>query len=264
MNNKMNLIDINGVHSSTERTKNGPKNILQFINSQYSNSLKNPFSNLMLRKLMIHDKIKNLNQMKKNLIKRKKENKIKVFKQNNLYINFSDFYEKNKHNRNESNNENNIFNHNNNYTKIGNSFDENYAFKNFRSKDLFSIRKFYGNRKIKPLKLVPQNRTINNLKIKSYSKENSDKEIVHINNKEVTINKMNIKIDHHLPKLIHLNDKIIHNTRQLLSKIDGNKIRLQFNGRNNNIVFRNTNNTNNTNTNNYFNVNSYKTSQVSV
>ena len=63
------------------------KNIIKLINSQYTNSLKNPFSNLMLRKTIIRHKIKTLNQVKKNSKQRAGNKKIS-FKQKNLYINF--------------------------------------------------------------------------------------------------------------------------------------------------------------------------------
>jgi len=260
MHHKMKLINPN--NNSIDEIKNGPKNIV-LINSQYTNSFKNPFSNLMLRKIMIRNKIKSLNLMKKGLIKVKKENNEnngkKVFKQNNLYINFSDYFEQNKYNKNENNNQDNNINQKNIDIKIGNSFDENNVFKIFRTKDLSTIRKFYKNRNIRPLKLVPPNRTINNLKITSYSKENSEKEIVYINNKVVKINKMNITINN-VPKLIHLNEKIIQTAKYLLPKIEENKIHNKFNSRNKNILFRN-NNTNNSNITN--NINSDKTAQVS-
>ena len=261
MHHKMKLINAN--NNLIDEIKKEPKNIVQLINAKYKNSFKNPFSNLMLRKIMVHYKIKNLNLMKKGLIKLKQENnennKKKVFKQNNLYINFSDYFEQNKYNKNENNNEGNIINHNNIYTKIGNSFDENNAFKIFRTKDLSSIRKFYKNRNIRPLKLIPPNRTINNLKITSYSKENSEKEIAYINNKLVKINKMNITINN-VPKLIQLNEKIIQTTRQLLPKIEDNIIHNIFNSRNKNTLFRN-NNTNNSNITN--NINQDKTDKAS-
>ena len=51
----------------------------------------------------------------------------------------------NKNNKNENNNEGNNINQNNIDIKIGNSFDENNAFKIFRTKDLPTIRKFYKN-----------------------------------------------------------------------------------------------------------------------
>jgi len=109
---KSNIINLNEFQNSVEGKIIDTKNIIKLINNQYSNSLKNPFSNSMLRKTIIRHKIKNLNQVKKNLKQKKNEHKKISFKQNNLYINFSDYFEKNKPKPNENNNSNSNLNFN--------------------------------------------------------------------------------------------------------------------------------------------------------
>ena len=86
--------------------KISPNELTNSTELKNASSLKSPFSNLMLRKIMIHQKIKTLNQIKK----KQTDNKKKFFKQNNLYINFSDFQEQNLKNKNE-----NIYEHNNSF-----------------------------------------------------------------------------------------------------------------------------------------------------
>ena len=227
---KSNIINLNEFQNSIEGKTIGSKNIIKSINNQYSNSLKNPFSNLMLRKTIIRHKIKNLNQIKKNLKQKKKEHKKISFKQNNLYINFSDYFEQNKQKQNENNNINNNINFNN-------SFDENNFYKN---NYFFSQRKVFKSRNIKPLKLLPASKTIHNLKYKSYTKEYTDKKIVNINNQIVRINKMNITINN-LPKFIRLDDKSIQAVKKLLPKIEESKIYNRLNNKLNNLTCRNNN-----------------------
>jgi len=227
---KSNIINLNEFQNSIEGKTIESKNIIKSINNQYSNSLKNPFSNLMLRKTIIRHKIKNLNQIKKNLKQKKKEHKKISFKQNNLYINFSDYFEQNKQKQNENNNINNNINFNN-------SFDENNFYKN---NYFFSQRKVFKSRNIKPLKLLPASKTIHNLKYKSYTKEYTDKKIVNINNQIVRINKMNITINN-LPKFIRLDDKSIQAVKKLLPKIEESKIYNRLNNKINNLTCRNNN-----------------------
>jgi len=227
---KSNIINLNEFQNSIEGKTIGSKNIIKSINNQYSNSLKNPFSNLMLRKTIIRHKIKNLNQIKKNLKQKNKEHKKISFKQNNLYINFSDYFEQNKQKQNENNNINNNINFNN-------SFDENNFYKN---NYFFSQRKVFKSRNIKPLKLLPASKTIHNLKYKSYTKEYTDKKIVNINNQIVRINKMNITINN-LPKFIRLDDKSIRAVKKLLPKIEESKIYNRLNNKLNNLTCRNNN-----------------------
>ena len=227
---KSNIINLNEFQNSVEGKIIGTKNIIKSINNQYSNSLKNPFSNLMLRKTIIRHKIKNLNQIKKNLKQKNKEHKKISFKQNNLYINFSDYFEQNKQKQNENNNINNNINFNN-------SFDENNFYKN---NYFFSQRKVFKSRNIKPLKLLPASKTIHNLKYKSYTKEYTDKKIVNINNQIVRINKMNITINN-LPKFIRLDDKSIQAVKKMLPKIEESKIYNRLNNKLNNLTCRNNN-----------------------
>ena len=226
MNSKSKTINMNEYKNLLKGKEYETKNIIKLINNQYSNSLKNPFSNLMIRKTIIHNRIKVINRFK-NLKTQKKGNQTKVFKQNNLYINFLDLCEKNKRNKNRNDN-NNINNFNN--TKIGNSSDENFP-NNFSNNEFSSNKKLFKRRNIKPLKLLSTSKTINNLKAKCYSKEYSDKKIVFINNKMLQINRMNITIDN-LPKIIQLEDKTIQTVRRFLPKIEESKI---FNKLNNGI-----------------------------
>ena len=157
--------------NSNEGKKVNTNNITKLTNNQYSNSLKTPFYNLILRKLMIHQKIKSLNQMKK----RNKDDKKKSFKQNNLYLNFSDFHEPHLKNKNE-----NIYENNNTSKIIKNTRDKIISYENNYIKSLgseaFSSRgKIFKNRNIKPLKLfLPAGKTLNNTKIKSYSNRNKE------------------------------------------------------------------------------------------
>ena len=227
---KSNIINLNEFQNSVEGKIIETKNVIKSINNQYSNSLKNPFSNLMLRKTIIRHKIKNLNQIKKNLKQKNKEHKKISFKQNNLYINFSDYFEQNKQKQNENNNINNNINFNN-------SFDENNLYKN---NYFFSQRKVFKSRNIKPLKLLPPSKTIHNLKYKSYTKEYTDKKIVNINNQIVRINKMNITINN-LPKFIQLDDKSIQAFKKFLPKIEESKIYNRLNNKINNLTCRNNN-----------------------
>ena len=227
---KSNIINLNEFQNSVEGKIIETKNVIKSINNQYSNSLKNPFSNLMLRKTIIRHKIKNLNQIKKNLKQKNKEHKKISFKQNNLYINFSDYFEQNKQKQNENNNINNNINFNN-------SFDEKNFYKN---NYFFSQRKVFKSRNIKPLKLLPPSKTIHNLKYKSYTKEYTDKKIVNINNQIVIINKMNITINN-LPKFIRLDDKSIQAVKKLLPKIEESKIYNRLNNKLNNLTCRNNN-----------------------
>ena len=213
-----------------------------------ASSLKSPFSNLMLKKIMIHQKIKTLNQMKKN----QKDNKKKLFKQNNLYINFSDFQEQNLNNKNE-----NIYEHNNSckFNKNTNSkiiSDENNCIKSLGNDGFSSCGKIFRNRNIRPLKLLlPAGKTLNNIKIKSYTnrnKDNSNKKIVFLNNKMLKINKLNITINK-LPKLFNSDEKTIRSTKRFLPEIQENKNytnkrkqnNLYRNKINNNIIINNSN-----------------------
>ena len=205
-------------------------------------SLKSPFSNLMLRKIMIHQKIKTLNQIKK----KQTDNKKKFFKQNNLYINFSDFQEQNLKNKNE-----NIYEHNNSFkfqknTKSKIISDENNYVKSIGNEGFTSCGKIFKNRNIRPLKLLlPAGKTLNNLKIKSYTnknKDNSNKKIVFLNNKMLKINKMNITINK-LPRLFNSDEKTIRSTKRFLPEIQEKK---NFsNKRKQNILYRNKINNNN-------------------
>ena len=250
MNSKSKTINMNEYKNLLKGKEYETKNIIKLINNQYSNSLKNPFSNLMIRKTIIHNRIKVINRFK-NLKTQKKGNQTKVFKQNNLYINFLDLCEKNKRNKNRNDN-NNINNFNN--TKIGNSLDENFP-NNFSNNEFSSNKKLFKRRNIKPLKLLSTSKTINNLKAKCYSKEYSDKKIVFINNKMLQINRMNITIDN-LPKIIQLEDKTIQTVRRFLPKIEESKIYNKLNNGNKIIIYRNKRIRNN--------INSFKTDQIST
>ncbi len=227
---KSNIINLNEFQNSLEGKIIETKDINKLINSQYSNSLKNPFSNLMLRKTIIRHKIKNLNQIKKNLKQKKKEHKKISFKQNNLYINFSDYFEQNKQKPNENNNNINL--------KFNNSLDEDNFHKNIRNNYFSSQRKIFRSRNIKPLKLLPPSKTIHNLKYKSYTKEYTDKKIVYINNQIVKINKMNITINN-LPKFIRLDDKSIQAAKKFLPKIEERKNYNRLNNQIKNLIYRN-------------------------
>ena len=227
---KSNIINLNEFQNSLEGKIIETKDINKLINSQYSNSLKNPFSNLMLRKTIIRHKIKNLNQIKKNLKQKKKEHKKISFKQNNLYINFSDYFEQNKQKPNENNNNINL--------KFNNSLDEDNFHKNIRNNYFSSQRKIFRSRNIKPLILLPPSKTIHNLKYKSYTKEYTDKKIVYINNQIVKINKMNITINN-LPKFIRLDDKSIQAAKKFLPKIEERKNYNRLNNQIKNLIYRN-------------------------
>ena len=227
---KSNIINLNEFQNSLEGKIIETKDINKLINSQYSNSLKNPFSNSMLRKTIIRHKIKNLNQIKKNLKQKKKEHKKISFKQNNLYINFSDYFEQNKQKPNENNNNINL--------KFNNSLDEDNFHKNIRNNYFSSQRKIFRSRNIKPLKLLPPSKTIHNLKYKSYTKEYTDKKIVYINNQIVKINKMNITINN-LPKFIRLDDKSIQAAKKFLPKIEERKNYNRLNNQIKNLIYRN-------------------------
>ena len=233
---KSNIINLNEFQNSVEGKVIETKNIIKLINSQYSNSLKNPFSNSMLRKTIIRHKIKNLNQIKKNLKQKKKEHKKISFKQNNLYINFSDYFEQNKQKPNENNNNINL--------KFNNSLDEDNFHKNIRNNYFSSQRKIFRSRNIKPLKLLPPSKTIHNLKYKSYTKEYTDKKIVYINNQIVKINKMNITINN-LPKFIRLDDKTIQGAKNFLPKIEESKNYNRLNNQIKNVIYRNNKTTKN-------------------
>lgn len=228
---KSNIINLNEFQNSVEGKIIDTKNIIKLINNQYSNSLKNPFSNSMLRKTIIRHKIKNLNQVKKNLKQKKNEHKKISFKQNNLYINFSDYFEQNKPKPNENNNSNSNLNFNN-------SFDEDNFYKNIRNNYISSHKKVFRSRNIKPLKLLPPSKTIHNIKYKSYTKEYRDKKIVYINNQIVKINRMNITINN-LPKFIRLDDKTIRAAKNLLPKIEESKNFNRLNNKIKNLIYRN-------------------------
>ena len=242
--------------NSIEGKKVNTNNITKLTNNQYSNSLKTPFSNLILRKMMIHQKIKSLNQMKK----RNKDDKKKSFKQNNLYLNFSDFHEPHLKNKNE-----NIYETNNTSNIIKTTRDKIISYENNYIKSLgseaFSSRgKIFKNRNIRPLKLfLPAGKTLNNIKIKSYSnrnKENSNKKIVFLYNKMLKINKMNLTINN-LPNLFHIDEKTNRNTKNSFPEIKENKI--YANKRKQNIIFKH-----NIDTNIINNSNSIKTAQISI
>ena len=238
--------------------KISPNELKNSTELKNASSLKSPFSNLMLRKIMIHQKIKTLNQIKK----MKKDNKKKFFKQNNLYINFSDFQEQNLKNKNE-----NIYEHNNSFkfqknTKSKIISDENNYVKSIGNEGFTSCGKIFKNRNIRPLKLLlPAGKTLNNLKIKSYTnknKDNSNKKIVFLNNKMLKINKMNITINK-LPRLFNSDDKTIRSTKRFLPEIQEKK---NFsNKRKQNILYRNKINNNNIIINNS---NFIKTAQISI
>ena len=240
---KLNIINLNEFQNPVEGKVIETKNIIKLINSQYSNSLKNPFSNLMLRKTIIRHKIKNLNQIKKNLKQKKKEHKKISFKQNNLYINFSDYFEQNKQKPNENKSFSKI-NNNNSNLNFNNSLDEDNFYKNIRNNYFSSQRKVFRSRNNKPLKLLPPSKTIHNLKYKSYTKEYTDKKIVYINNQIVKINKMNITINN-LPKFIRLDDKTIQAAKNFLPKIEEIKNYNRLNNQIKNLIYRNTKTTKN-------------------
>ena len=238
--------------------KISPNELKNSAELKNASSLKSPFSNLMLRKIMIHQKIKTLNQIKK----KQKDNKKKFFKQNNLYINFSDFQEQNLKNKNE-----NIYEHNNSFkfqknTKSKIISDENNYVKSIGNEGFTSCGKIFKNKNIRPLKLLlPAGKTLNNLKIKSYTnknKDNSNKKIVFLNNKMLKINKMNITINK-LPRLFNSDEKTIRSTKRFLPEIQEKK---NFsNKRKQNILYRNKINNNNIIINNS---NFIKTAQISI
>ena len=242
--------------NSIEGKKVNTNNKTKLTNNQYSNSLKTPFSNLILRKLMIHQKIKSLNQMKK----RNKDDKKKSFKQNNLYLNFSDFHESHLKNKNE-----NIYETNNTSKIIKTTREkiiscENNYIKSLGSEAFSFCGKIFKNRNIRPLKIfLPAGKTLNNIKIKSYSnknEENSNKKIVFLNNKMLKINKMNLTINN-LPNLYHIEEKTNRTTKNTLPEIQENKI--YSNKRKQNIIFKH-----NIDNNIINNSNSIKTAQISI
>ena len=241
---KLNSININEFQNSIKGKNTDIKNIVKLINNQYSNSFKNPFSNVMLRKTIIRQKIKTLNQIKKNMKQKKKDNKKITFKQNNLYINLSDYYEQNKQKQNKINNNSNY-----NFNNILNSFDENNFYKNIRNNDFSPHRKVFKSRNIKHLKFLPISKTIHNLKFKSYTKEYTDKKIVYINNKVVRINRMNITINNK-PKFIQFDD----NFKKFLPKIEEEKNYNRIHNKIKNLRHRN---------NNKGKIKSLKTTQIS-
>jgi len=242
---KSKYININEFQNSIEGKNIDVKNIIKSINNHYTNSFKNPFSNLMLRKTIIRQKIKTLNQIKKNLKQKKKEHKKVSYKQNNLYINFSDYYEQNKQKPNEINNIN---------LNFDNSFDENNYSKNIRNNHFSSHKRIFKSRNIKPLKLLPAYKTIHNIKYQSYTKEYSDKTIVYINNKVVKINRMNITINN-TPKFIHFEDNSMQTTKKFLPKIEEKKNNHRFNNKIKNLIYRNNYNTSK--------IKAFKTTQIS-
>ena len=205
------------------------KNIIKLINSQYTNSLKNPFSNLMLRKTIIRHKIKTLNQVKKNSKQRPGNKKIS-FKQKNLYINFSDYFSQNnqKSKENKDNNHSNI--------NINNSKEENIN-KNGKSKDFSLNNNIFKCRNIKPIKLLLPNKTIHNLKYKYNKNDDQEKTIVSINNKFVKINRMNITINN-FPTFLQFEDKTMQTIKGFLPKIEEYKNFNKANKRVENIINR--------------------------
>ena len=72
MNHKLNSININELNNSMEGNEINTKKIIKLINGQYSNSFKNPFSNVMLKNTIIHQKIKTLRRIKKSFKGKKK------------------------------------------------------------------------------------------------------------------------------------------------------------------------------------------------
>ena len=132
MYSSFNNIILNECKDQMEGKNMENKNIIKLINSQYSNSLKNPFSNLMLRKTIIRHKIQTLNQIKKNL-KQKVGNKKISYKQKNLYINFSDYYSQNQQKSKDNKDNNSNIN-------INNSIEESNFYKNVKNKE-FSFNK---------------------------------------------------------------------------------------------------------------------------
>lgn len=229
MNPFPNILNINEFHKSKEGKKIEQKDISTLISGQYSNSLKNPFSNIMLRKTIIRQKIKTLSQIKKNQ-KPSKEHKIFAYKQNNLYINFHD------QNLQKSKENNNII-HNLN---IENSFNENNINEKRRNNDFFPRKKIFKSRNITNLKLLPS-KTIHSPKLKSFPNGCSDPRIVSINNKRVRINRMNITLNN-TPKLILIEEKPNQISKRILPKIDESKIHNRL--KNKNMIYRNDNHDN--------------------
>ena len=78
------IITSNEFKNSMEGKKVDAKVNTKITCNQNMNSLKSPFSNLMLRKIIVHQKIKTLNQIKTRIIQQNKENRKKLFKQKNI------------------------------------------------------------------------------------------------------------------------------------------------------------------------------------
>lgn len=250
------IITSNEFKNSMEGKKVDAKVNTKITCNQNTNSLKSPFSNLMLRKIIVHQKIKTLNQIKTRIIQQNKENTKKLFKQKNLYINFLDSKEHNKKNINENINDNNS--KSNRFKVIS---DEYNFFKNIGGEGFSSSGKIFRNRNIRPLRLLPASKTIHNLKIKSYSKENSNQKIVYVNNHLFIYNKMNITINNS-PKLLQLDEKTLRNTKRLLPKIQENYNFSKPNRRKQNIIDRNNLGSNTTKNSN--SLNSLKIAQISI
>lgn len=230
---KLNILNVNVYKKAIERNNSQIKNIGKLLNSQYSNSFKNPFSNVMLRKKIIHQKIKTLNQYQKNLSRNKNENKKKSFRQNNLYIHFSEIYNQNKQKLKNINIDKKM--------KINNSFDEKNIFRIIKNNNFSPNKKLYKSRNIYPLKLLPS-KTIHNLKFKSFTKEYKDKRIVFINDRIVKINRMNITI-YNPSQSIRPEEKNFQMNKKSLPKIEESKNSFKLNDKIKNITFRNNNNT---------------------
>lgn len=227
------IITSNEFKNSMEGKKVDAKVNTKITCNQNTNSLKSPFSNLMLRKIIVHQKIKTLNQIKTRIIQQNKENTKKLFKQKNLYINFLDSKEHNKKNINENINDSNS--KSNRFKVIS---DEYNFFKNIEGEGFSSSGKIFRNRNIRPLRLLPASKTIHNLKIKSYSKENSNQKIIYVNNHLFKYNKMNITINN-LPKFIRLDDKSIQAAKKFLPKIEERKNYNRLNNQIKNLIYRN-------------------------
>ena len=229
MYSSFNNIILNEFKDQMEGKNMENKNIIKLINSQYSNSLKNPFSNLMLRKTIIRHKIQTLNQIKKNL-KQKVGNKKISYKQKNLYINFSDYYSQNQQKSKDNKDNNSNIN-------INNSIEESNFYKNVKNKEFSFNKKIFKCRNINPIKLLSASKTIHNLKYKYNKREDKEKTIVSINNKIVKINKMNITINN-FPNALRFADKTMHTIKGFLPRIVENKNLNRLNKKVENIVNR--------------------------
>ena len=238
MNHKLNSININELNNSMEGNEINTKKIIKLINGQYSNSFKNPFSNVMLKNTIIHQKIKTLSRIKKSF-----KGKKKPFKQKNLYINFSDLYEQNKQNANENNN-----------FQTNNSINEDIFDKNLKNNGFATNKIAFRSRNMKSLKLLPASKTMKTHKIKSFSNKLFNNKYFLINNQRVKINKLNITINS-MPKTIRLEDKTIQTGKIYLDKIEDYKNYEKMNYLNNNRMSRN-------NFNHLGNIKFVKTSQI--